>query len=314
MVVSELLCVAGETDEARTTWLRARRAIPTEATLDRAALAARVYPPEADHVLRDVARAIAGAESKIIRVDLGDLGLLPRDRISPRSGHPIRALLDRLARQLGAGDVELAISTRTDRTHVVALEDPWVVVPASLVTASEPRILGSLARAVARIALGMPWLAELPVARAQALLVGTARHIVPGYAPDLEPEAASLAVQLTPVVARSLPRRNRKLLEDLAAAPRRAPGAPPALFVDFLGALMKAEVRAAFLVTGDMLSLLDDLAVSDGQLRAALASPGPQGLANVLQHPIASDLVRFALTRPRRPRLRRRAGATWQKA
>jgi hypothetical protein len=276
-------------------------------------VAARVFPPEADHVLRDVSKAIAGAESKIIRVDLGDLGLLPRDRIGPRSGHPMRALLDRLARQLGAGDVELAVSTKTDRTHVVALEDPWVVVPASLATASEARILGSLARAVSRIALGMPWLAELPVARAQALLVGTARYVVPGYAPDLEPEAASLASQLTPVVARSLPRRNRKLVEELAGRLASPQGAPPAHFVELLGALLKAEVRLAFLVTGDMLSLLDDLAVSDGQLRTALAAPGPQALASVLQHPIASDLARFALT-PEATALRRRVGATWQKA
>jgi tetratricopeptide (TPR) repeat protein len=314
VVVSELLCIGGQIDEARTTWLRARHAIPVEgASLDRATLTTRVYPPEADHVLRDVSRAIAGAESKIIRVDLGDLGLLPRDRIGPRSGHPMRALLDRLARQLGAGDVELAVSTRTDRTHVVALEDPWVVVPASLVTASEPRILGSLARAVARIALGMPWLAELPVVRAQALLVGTARHVVPGYAPDLDPEAASLASQLTPVVARALPRRNRKLLEELSGRLASPQGAPPAHFVELLGALLRAEVRAAFLVTGDMLSLLDDLAVSDAQLRTALAAPGAQALAAVLQHPIASDLVRFALT-PEASALRRRVGATWQKA
>jgi tetratricopeptide (TPR) repeat protein len=313
IVVSELLSLAGEVEETRLDWLRARRVSPTEGvTLDRTAVAARVFSAPADHVLRDVSRAIAGIEGKVLRADLGELGLTPRDRIGPRSGHPVRALLDRLVRQLGVGDVELAVSTKADRTRVLVVDDPWVVIPASLATLPEPRILAGLARAVARIALGMPWLGELPMVHAQALLVGAARHVALSYAPDLEPEAAKLTTQYTAAVARAVGRKNRKMLEELTARLASPQGAPPSPFVDFLGALLRAEVRTAFLVTGDCLSLFQDLATSDAQMRKALETPGPEALSFVLQHPIASDLARFALT-PEASALRRRVGATWSR-
>jgi tetratricopeptide (TPR) repeat protein len=312
VVVSELLAMAGEVDETRLTWLRARRFTPTEgAVLDRAAVAQRVFPSEASHVLREVSRAIAGIEGRVLRADLGELGLTPRDRIGSRSGHPVRTLLDRLARQLGVEDIELAVSAKTDRTRIVPMDDPWIVVPASLVSQPEGRVLASLARAVARIALGMPWLGELPVHHAEALLVGAARHVAPSYAAsDLDPEVAKLAMQYAMGVSRAVGRRNRKMLEELAPRLGSPQAAPPSPFVDFLGALVKAEVRAALLVTGDCLSLFEDLALSDAQLRKAIDGPGPSALAIVVQHPIASDLARFALT-PEASALRRRVGATW---
>ncbi len=314
VVVSELLAIAGEVDESRLAWLRARRSSPTEgATLDRATVTQRVFPPEADHVLRDVSRAIAGIENKVMRADLGELGLTPRDRIASRSGHPVRVLLDRLARVLGVDDVELAVSTKTDRTRVLPMDDPWVVIPSSLLSMPESRLAATLARAVARLALGIPWLGELPVAHAQALLVGAARHVSPGYAStELDAETAKLAAQYGASVARAVGRRNRKMLEELAPRLSSPQGAPPALFVEFLGGLLRAEVRTAFLVTGDCLSLIDDLAASDAQLRTATETPGPAALQATLHHPIASDLARFALT-IEATALRRRVGATWSR-
>jgi tetratricopeptide (TPR) repeat protein len=317
VVVNELLAVAGELDETGTSWLRARRLGPAEGpapALDRAAIAKRVFPAESDHVLREVARAIAGTEGKVLRTDLAELGLTQRDRIGPRSGHPTRALLDRLCRLLGVDDVELAVSTKTERTRVVAQDDPWVVVPAALLQMPESRQLASLARAVARIALGLPWLGELPLANTQGLLIGAARQVAPSYgSADLDPQVAALASQYTSLIARATSRRHRKLLEELA--PRLAgkgdkDSTPPAPFVDFLGALLRAELRTALLVTGDTLSLLEDLASSDAELGEAIASPGPAALSAVLRHPLAADLVRFALT-PEATALRRRAGATW---
>ncbi len=314
IVASELLAVAGELDDARHSWLRARRLKPFDGpapALDRAALAVRVLPAETDQVLRDLARAIAGTEGKVHRGDLGELGLTPRDRIGSRSGHPVRALLDRLARQLGVDDIELAVSPKTDRTRVLAQDDPWVVIPASFPQMPESRQVASLARAVARVSLGVPWLGELPLAHAQALLLGAARQVAPSFgAADLDPQAAALVAQYTTVIARAVSRKNRKLLEELAPRLASKQAVPQATFVEFLGGLVRAELRTAFLVTGDMLSLFEDLASSDPQLSAALATPGPAALSAILQHPIAADLARFALT-PEASALRRRAGATW---
>jgi len=79
---------------------------------------------------------------------------------------------------------------------------------------------------------------------------------------------------------------------------------------DFVDALTRAELRTAFLVGGDLLALLETIAHADASLRGALATPGPQALATVLQHPRGGDVVRFALTREATA-LRRRLGSTW---
>ena len=113
----------------------------------------------------------------------------------------------------------------------------------------------------------------------------------------------------TPSVVRALTRRQRKALEDLA--PRlSSPQARPPVIGDFVDALTRAELRTAFLVGGDLLALLGTMSPSDAALLNALASPGPQALATVLQHPRAGDLLRFALTREATA-LRRRLGSTW---
>src|SRR5262249_52501405 len=113
LVVSELRAIEGELDDGRHAWLRARRLGALDAhhqTLDRTTLVTHVLPPEGRHVLLEVAAAISGVEAKILRADLGELGITTKDRISSRSGHPTRALLDRLVRQLSLGDVELVIT------------------------------------------------------------------------------------------------------------------------------------------------------------------------------------------------------------
>src|SRR5258708_6971997 len=72
LVVSELRAVAGDLDDGRHAWLRARRVPPPEAQhgqLDRPTLVTHVLPQEGRHVLLEVAAAISGIESKILRAD-----------------------------------------------------------------------------------------------------------------------------------------------------------------------------------------------------------------------------------------------------
>jgi tetratricopeptide (TPR) repeat protein len=313
VVVSELRAVAGELDEGRRAWLRGRRTSPVELTspvLDRSTLASHVLPVDGRHVLADVAIAIAGIEAKVLRADLGEVGISNRERISARSGHPLRRTLDRIAQSMGIEEIELAVVPAGTRTRVLSLDEPWIVVPASLVEQPDPAQVAQLARAVARIAFGVPWLEELPATHIQAVLIAAARHAAPTYASDdLDSATAGLVAKYTPSVVRALTRRQRKALEDLA--PRlSSPQARPPVIGDFVDALTRAELRTAFLVGGDLLALLGTMSPSDAALRNALASPGPQALATVLQHPRAGDLLRFALTREATA-LRRRLGSTW---
>jgi hypothetical protein len=314
IVVSELRNLAGELDEGRCAWLRDRRLPPLEtsaaALLDRPTLVTHVLPAEGRHILLEVAAAIAGIESKMLRSDLSELGITARDRITPRSGHPTRALLDRVVRQLGVGEVELAIATPVVRARVLAQDVPWVVVSPSIVDQPEITQVAILACAVARIAYGVPWLEELPPAHIEAMLIAAARQVVPTYGVDeIDALAAKLVAQHEMQIARVLTRRQRKLLEELAphiAAPQSRPLSVGA----FVSSLARAELRTAFVVTGDLLTVVEEIRSSDAKLRAATSSPGRAALAAVLSHAFGGDVVRFALT-PEATALRRRLGSTW---
>jgi hypothetical protein len=167
--------------------------------------------------------------------------------------------------------------------------------------------MAGLARVAARIAFGVPWLEELSPEQVEALLVAAARQVVKGYGSG----DTNLVTQHGTALARALSRRQRKLLEELAphiASPLAQP--PPA--DEFVQAITRAELRAAFLVTGDLLAMLEEMRPLDASLYAATESPGTQGLTTLLEHPLAGDLVRFALT-PDATALRRRLGSIWMR-
>ena len=313
LVVSELRAVAGDLDDGRHAWLRARRLTAQDSHgghLDRPTLVTHVLPQEGRHVLLEVAAAIAGIESKMLRADVSELGLSPKDRIGSRSGHPTRQLLDRLCKTLGLADVELVVTTAVSRTRVLAQDALWVVVPKPISELAEPPQLASIGRALARIALGVPWLEELPPAHIEALLIAAARQVVPSFGDDfVDVISKKLVATYEPSVARALTRRHRKMLEELAPH-IAAPQGKPLPIENFISALARAELRAAYLLCGDLLATLDELRALDPTLLRATERPGPGALGAILEHAFAGDIARFALT-PEATGLRRRLGTTW---
>ena len=313
LVVSELRALAGDLDDGRHAWLRARRLPPHEphhAALDRPTLVTHVLPPEGRHVLLEVAAGVAGIESKILRADVSELGLSSKDRIGSRSGHPTRIVLDRICKTLGLSDVELVIASTVNRTRVLAQDALWVVVPRPLADLPEPAQFASIGRALARVALGVPWLEELPPPHVEAFLVAAARQVVPNFGDDfVDVLSKKLVLTYEPTVTRALSRRQRKTLEELAphiAAPQGRP-----LPIDsFVSALGRAELRAAYLLCGDLLATIDEIRALDPAFSRATERPGPAAVNAALEHPFAGDLARFALT-PEATALRRRIGTTW---
>ncbi len=313
LVVAELRAFAGELDPGRHAWLRARRpgpVDPAQGVLDRPTLVTHVLPPEGRHILLEIAAAIAGIEAKLLRADLSEVGLATRDRLTARDRHPLRTLLDRVVRQVGLGEVEIAIAPAVSRTRVLAQDVPWLVVPPSLVDQDEMAQLVTLTRAAARIACGVPWLEEMKPAHVEALLVAAARQVVPGYGrDDVDVITSKLVAQYEPGVARGLSRRQRKLLEELAphiAAPQSR--VPPV--ETFVSALARAELRAAFVVGGDLLAVIDEVRAQDPALRKATVTPSPAALGAALEHTYAGDVARYALT-GEATALRRRLGSIW---
>ncbi|HEY2516601.1 MAG TPA: hypothetical protein VGI39_37280, partial [Polyangiaceae bacterium] len=313
LVVSELRALAGDLDDGRHAWLRARRLPayePHHAALDRPTLVTHVLPPEGRHVLLEVAAAVAGIESKMLRADVSELGLSSKDRIGARSGHPTRIVLDRLCKTLGLSDIELVIATTVSRTRVLAQDALWVVVPRQVADLPEPAQFASIGRALARVALGVPWLEELPPPHVEAFLVAAARQVVPNFGDDfVDVLSKKLVLTYEPTVTRALSRRQRKTLEELAphiAAPQGRP-----LPIDsFVSALAKAELRAAYLLCGDLLATTDEIRSLDPAFSRATERPGPASVNAALEHPFAGDVARFALT-AEATALRRRIGTTW---
>lgn len=312
LTVSELRAIGGDLDEGRTAWLRSRRppTDPARAMLDRPTLVTQVLPNVARHVLLEVAAAISGIETKILRADLAELGVSARDRVGARGGHPTRAVLDRLMRALGLEDIELVVTPNVRRTRVIAQDELWVVVPATLAEQPEPAQYAAIGRALCRIALGTPWLEELPPPHVEALLIAAARQTVPGYAADaIDVLSAKLVAQYEPTVQRALTRRQRRLLAELGPH-ISAPQGRPIPIEPFVVGLARGEIRGAYVLTGDLLAAVDDVRSSDPQLLLDTEQPGRASLTAVLGHTYAGDLCQFALS-PEATALRRRVGATW---
>jgi tetratricopeptide (TPR) repeat protein len=313
LAVSELRAIAGDLDEGRHAWLRSRRPVALDSStpvLDRATLVTHVLPIEGRHVLLEVAAAVSGVEGKMLRADLSDLGISSRDRISSRSGHPTRQLLDRLAKMLGISDVELVISPSVTRTRVLAQDDPWIAVPESLTLLPPMAQLAAMGKALVRVAYGVPWLEELPPPHIEALLIAAARQVVPGYgAETLDVLSEKLVNQYEASVAKALSRKHRRLLEELSPHIASPQGRPLPIDV-FINALARAELRAAYLLTGDLLATVDDVRGIDPMLLRATEQPGRAALGAVLEHPYAGDVARFAIS-PEAAALKRRLATAW---
>ncbi len=313
IVVSELRAIAGELDEGRHAWLRSRRLGNFDAhhvPLDRATLVSHVVPPEGRHILLDIAQAISGVETKLLRADISEIGVASRDRVGKRSGNPTRILLDRLAKALGINDVELVITPNVSRTRVIAQDALWVVVPKALTELPEPTQLASIGRALARIALNVPWLEELPPPHIEAMLCAAARSVYPVFGKDdIDVLSLKLVLQYEPQLVKELSRKQKQNLEKLVPAMSGPQGRLVGIDI-LIGALARAELRIAYLLTGDVLATIDELRGLDGAFLQATEMPGRQSLGAVLDHLFAGDVVRYALT-TEATALRRRVGSTW---
>ena len=166
-----------------------------------------------------------------------------------------------------------------------------------------------------RLALGVPWIEDLRGVQAHAVLCAAARQVLPGYAADDErPGPCRSGSTTSPGASHGRSDgRQKKALQELA--PALGATRPPSLadVEAFERGIARTELRAAFLATGDLLATLDTARASDAELGSATANVGKPALAAVLTHPLARDLVSFALA-PATTALRRKAGTTWGRA
>jgi hypothetical protein len=271
-------------------------------------LRTELLPAGARSLALDVIAALAGSEGKLWPEELEDVGASPRDRLGPT--HPLRAAFDRVVGALCLEDVALTVSDKVPFARVVTRPEPWIVAPAALSARAESTQVVALARALTRVALGMPWIDRFPPAHMRALLVAAVRTALPAYGGAREPELEELVQKYTPPIARAIGRKQKKALAALEPSLEGESSFSVAMVDAFVLGVMRAELRVGFVLTGDLLATLDDVRVSDAEFARATSVRGPTALAATLAHPLAGDVVRFALTKGATA-LRRRTGAMW---
>lgn len=313
-IVRELRALGGLLDDGELVQLRARRH-PELPRLDQNA------PPEELAMacagaawmtaLSGLGRAIAGASPKAFRTELGELGLSNRDRISPRSHHPLRMAFDATRRLLGLDEVDLAASQHVGGVRIVLADEPWVVVPTSITNWPEPVQLAALARPLMRVALGVEWVESLPPAHVHAVVIALL-GLATGdntYRAD-SVDVAELVDYYTPRLGRAMGRRQKRALASWASmwAGDRTPS-----LRDTQNALRDASVAErvfAHVVTGDVLHVIDETAKLDVDLGRAISPAGRHALRAALVHPIIGPVWSVALSAPIAA-WRERIGTAW---
>ncbi len=320
VVARELRAVAGGLDDGAHVELRARRLAPgtfdnDAGALDRTTLLSLIAPPEIAGLPLAIAQALDGVETKMARTDVDALGITARDRLTQASDNPLVWTHAALCRVFAIEPPPLAVSSAIAAPRVALIDGiAWIIAPASLASRPEPEHAAALARALVRIALGVPWIDELPGPYVHALLAGAARRVVRGYASEVvtaqqEDLVADLAQRVSRAIG-TLALKQKRALSDLEERLNAEPPLDERAAYAFTLAVARAELRAAFALSGDLLATVDTLRSSDAVFARETDTAGPRALAAVLSHPIAGDLVRFALSR-QTTQLRKRLATTW---
>lgn len=304
LAVEEARACLGDVKPERLARLRNRRlgeGSPYPESLAGAELL-RLLVPEARTPLLEVAIAVQPIAAKILRFELGNIGVVSRDRLSPRDGHPTRVLAERLARALGLESFEIYLSPTWQGAARVYPGDPAAIVGStSFADLPEPEQLYALGRLLTRVALGPTWLDELPVDAVDGLFLASVRAVEPTFAGgELTPSRESMAQSFLPAVQRAIGRRQKKQIEELL----------PTLLSNYdaraitIG-VRRSEYRVAHVLGGDLVAAIDYLRRFDRDIGRSTEDPRV-----LLTHPVTNELLRYALSAESVAE-RRRVGTTW---
>jgi tetratricopeptide (TPR) repeat protein len=260
---------------------------PRAEVLEDATLTATLLPDDARGPAYEALAALADQLGKLFPADLSALSVSARDRIGPRTGHPLRALVDRAAAALGVTQIDLYVhEAQTSHLFVENLDPPAVVLPSSIRALPELEQAFAIGRLVAKVAM-RGWLVDkLPARALQDVLQATLSPL--GARLPHDPALDELGRR----VQKALSRKARRQLEELAPSVTSLDAAALVRGVD------RATTRAAYLLTGDLVSALDYLRRADPT--SDPATPGAP----------SCELLRYALSADAAA-MRRRLGTTW---
>jgi tetratricopeptide (TPR) repeat protein len=276
-------------------------AAPAPMSLAPAVLSTVLVSADSTRPWPEVAAALAEIMPKLLRADPFALGLSPRDRLPPRAPHPLRALADRLARAFGEPRFDLFVEAASVGVpRIIPSDPPAMVLPRGYGDLTENEQAAGIARLLVYLALNVPWIEELASDDLEGLLFGALRlgnesfgegRLAAG--PDANAEV------WRPRIAKAAGRKQKRAMEEIVQ--RVDSFADPQAFRQ---SVRTAAARAAYLLSGDIVSTLNHLLRIDRDLSQAPRSEVPQKL---LSHPMTRDLIFYALA-PEALALRRTVG------
>lgn len=209
--------------------------------------------------------ALGDTVGKVFPPELERFGLSVRDKLSSKSGHPLRAIAERVATVFAVEDFELYVHRAHAGAVQLELTDPVsVLVPASVSGLPEPAQVFALARAFASMARGLAAVERLNGAELRLLLAAAARGADGSFGRGTASEEELSMLQRR--VAKAMPWLGRGAIEEAA---RAYVSAPPADIEEWRLAARMTSTRAAAIVCDDIVAAADFLRRTEGELSGA---------------------------------------------
>jgi tetratricopeptide (TPR) repeat protein len=282
--VAPLLALGLANDLERSTWAArtARTAAAVPGSFGRNEFA-QISLQAGEDAAAGLIDALGDIVGKVFPPELERWGVSSRDRLSAKSGNPLRLLADRVAQVFGLGDYELYVHRAHAGLVELELTDPVsVMVPAAMSSLSEAEQAFLLARAFASAARGLAAVERLAPPQVSVLLAASARLVEPNYGSG-EHDEEYLAGQARRL-SRALPWLGRGPIEDAA----RAYVANPVVNIsDWIQSVRITSARAASVVADDLPSSVQAVRRLEGDLSGAEGVAREQGMR------IVHDIVRF---------------------
>jgi tetratricopeptide (TPR) repeat protein len=238
---------------------------------------------EADAPVVGLLHALGEALPRLYPADLEGYGTSTRERLTPRGGHALRALFDRVAALFGAPPFELFVHRVRGRGVAVELAEPtYFLVPAWVSELSEPAQTFLAARALSLASARLSVVDKLTPRELEILVASAARIVAPGFGAGLTSE--DVLDDQARRIAKLLSRRARRAIDELG--PRYAQ-APVQDYPAFVSRLQRAASRVALLVADDLERSIDALRRSEREGQSLELDAFLRG------SPLAQDLLRF---------------------
>jgi cellulose synthase operon protein C len=216
--------------------------------------------------------ALGEAAGKVYPPELERWGLNQREKISAKSGHPLRSLADRVASVFGVEGFDLYVHRAHSGAVQLELTDPVsVLVPASVTGLPEPVAVFALARCFASVARGLAAIERLDAEELRLLLGGAARGEDSSFGGGGKDDELLSSMQRR--VSKALPWLGRGTIE---VAARSYANAPPSDFGEWLLGARMTSARAAAIVCDDIVSAADFLRRAEGDLSGAASKDSLQ--------------------------------------